>query len=101
MASEKTSPLGCFAAVFLGLVVSPVTRGMVMHVLWTWFVVPTFHVPTPRVAVLLGLNCLVGMFGPLPTNKPDDEVPPVVHAVVGAVVVPAVFLAFGWVYHQF
>ena len=47
---------------FLAVFVIGVVRGWVLTILWSWFVVPTFHVPEISIPVAIGLALTIGMF---------------------------------------
>lgn len=69
-ASATTSWWAFFALLVFGVPVA-ILKAWVLQHLWHWFVVPTFHVPVPKIAVLYGLFWVVGLLWPIP--KADDE----------------------------
>jgi hypothetical protein len=50
------------------MVFSPIICGWVVQKLWGWFVLPQFHLPTPRLAMCIGLVLLVDLL----VFKPGD-----------------------------
>ncbi len=49
------------------LIFSSIWYGYVLSVMWGWFVVKAFHVPSISIPLAIGLSSVVGMF----KNQPD------------------------------
>lgn len=75
-----------------------VWSGFVLTLLWGWFVVPTFGLPTLHVVPAIGLTITVAHLTPPSTFKLEGD--PLSDLYLLALR-PAVGLAMGWAVHQF
>lgn len=77
--------------------------GYVMHVLWGWFVVPTFGLPGISIAQALGLALIVrAVIGTRSEKKDERPFTKILgEAIFRPVLVGAVFLAVGFVIKAF
>jgi hypothetical protein len=50
-----------------------ILRAWVVQHMWTWFVTPTFNVPTPKIAVIYGLWWFIGLLWPTPKPPTQDD----------------------------
>lgn len=81
------------------LALSSMLNGWVLKVLWSWFIVPTFHLPELGVASAIGLSFVVG-FLTIPSTKSDNKND--AHTILLAMVMkPAFALLFGWILSRF
>lgn len=87
----------------LGLIVTqPIWYGWVLHVLWGWFVTPTFAVPLLTIPQALGLAVILRMFTYTAGGAESDQGRDVwLRPLVVGYVYPAVALLFGWIYSWF
>lgn len=72
------------AVVFFPLAI---LRGFVLMMLWGWYVVPLFHLPSLTIAYAYGLGLLASYAIPSGDRKPSW----------GMVVYPVLVLLFGWI----
>lgn len=95
---------GCVISL-LTVPVAIILRGWVLVVLWEWFVVPLFGLPTPTIPFAIGLVLVFGMLSPWNMNKDTDQDKMGEHywikGVVTALGTPILQLAIGWIVHQF
>lgn len=72
-------------------------RGLVLTVLWGWFVVPAFGLPALGLVDAIGLSLIVGFLtNPAPKKGEDTDVG---WSVAAAITVPTVALIFGFLWH--
>lgn len=70
-------------------------HGWIAAYLWTWFVLPTFGIPTPAIPVLAGLMLYANF---LRLRKRDEQTLTQVIAELMAVVVASfILLGFAWI----
>ena len=60
-----------FAVVYVAAAV--IVKGYVLSVLWSWFVMPTFALPTLSVPLAIGLTMVVAVVLPRPTIPTPAE----------------------------
>lgn len=96
--------LGSVVGILALLVLSSMWKGYVLTVLWAWFVVPTFGLPTLALAPAIGLAMVVSFL----THQSDASKAPegdfsdhMAKAVAHALLLPAMVLGIGWVVKQF
>jgi len=87
-------------------IVGPIWAGYVLSVLWSWFVVPSLHVPTISVAVAIGFALVVRFLAPSSSSSDSEKDNKTFAERVGSVLgysllYPAVALGFGAVVHMF
>lgn len=86
------------------IVVSAVWRGYVLTILWGWFAVPYFHLPTITVPVAIGVSLIIGMLAHQQTDcegKKRDPLDAVVHSLAAIALAPALTLLIGWIVTKF
>jgi hypothetical protein len=76
------------------LVPATLLNGLVIAVLWSWFVVSNFHLPSLTVAEAIGLWLLASLFTP----TPHDDRPALVLLLEG-IARSLLLFALGWVVH--
>jgi hypothetical protein len=76
--------------------VCAIVRGMVLSVLWFWFLVP-LGVPPIETAHAIGISILAGMFTAGYSDKSKDE--RVGEGIMG-IAYPIVALLMGWLAHS-
>ena len=95
--------LVAIVAVLASLIFGVIFGGYVFSILWAWFVVPVFGIPTLGVAQAIGLLSVVrlaayqGIDAQEPKRDADEKI---IRAVLLPFVLPAVFLLFGWIVKQ-
>jgi hypothetical protein len=61
---------GKLVLALIGMVISTTFRGFVLSILWGWFMVPIFNVPTLSIAPAIGLSLIVGF---LTVSLPNEN----------------------------
>lgn len=105
-----------FIAVFLILMtpfaliglVGSVLNGIVLSILWGWFIVPTFGIPQLGIPQAIGI-CLIASYltHQFTYQKEDDDEPlerlykMFKHQLNFLIIKPTATLAFGWLFHLF
>ena len=80
-------------------VVCCVLEGWALTVLWGWFIVPTFGLPSLRIPYAIGLSLVVGMLTHR-VRKPEDT-PETAFFLIVSLINPFVFVAIGAVVRLF
>lgn len=96
--------LGGLVAVGALLVVGAITRGIVLSILWRWFIVRQFHIMAISSAEAIGLSLLIGMLVSASTSntkETDDVMDALVKATGTLIGAPILTLCIGWVVLQF
>lgn len=76
-------------------------RAFVFIKLWDWFVLPVWHVPTPVLYYVVGAIAafhVVAIWPQYDFDSDDNSWTIVGNSLVHSIVVPATFLAFGWIW---
>lgn len=73
-------------------------QGFVISTLWSWFVIPTFHLPPLPAAVAAGLIAILLVVRPVPTDFDKDDM---VDSIIQSIMRPFMALAFGYVFTLF
>lgn len=60
-ANMGTGMILFFMAVIPTLLVSAIVKGYVLKMLWTWFIVPVFHLPALTISQAIGISVLAFM----------------------------------------
>lgn len=96
--------LGMLVAILVAVIITSITRGLVLEILWGWFVQP-LGVASINVAEAIGLAVLVGM---LVQRAPEDEskdsrspTTKFVAAFIASVLGAGTALLLGWLVHFF
>ncbi len=80
-------------------------NGWTLHLLWGWFLTPTFGISSPGIVGCLGIALLISyMFHNHAREKPDSELSFLSRLVVKIttpIVVAGVTILFGWILHLF
>ena len=79
------------------IVVSAVINGLVLKVLWGWFMVTTFGLPTLSISAAIGSMVVVDF---LIAKTVKDE-PPMSKVLAESLLMPLIFLGMGWVVQLF
>ena len=74
--------------------------GYVLSILWGWFFVPVFGLPTLSVPQAIGISLIVGFLTYHYQYEEDDE-EVLLKRIVGIFLVPLECLIIGWIVHLF
>ena len=91
-----------FVMFIIGLVVAAIImRAWVTTILWSWFIVPVFHVPELTLPMAMGISLVIGMFITMQATK-DIDIKSGKEAVFQKVfeksfLEPLVTLGVGWI----
>ncbi len=66
--------------------------------LWSWFVVPTFHLPAINYPVAIGIACLVGLLTRQYSPTQEDKA---AERMIQSLSAPGVLLLVGWIAKQY
>lgn len=93
---------GAFGVLAL-IAMSAVWRGYVLAVLWGWFVVPVFGLPTLSIVAAIGVSLVVGYLTHQISNRKSEQEgwSGFVESACQAALYPLLALAIGWAVHQF
>lgn len=82
---------------------SSMWKGYVLTVLWGWFIVPTFDLPTLALAPAIGISMTVSYltYQYDSSKKSEDAENPFVRAVSYSLLMPALVLGVGWIVQKF
>lgn len=86
--------VGLLAVVAIG----SMWRGYALTILWAWFVVPVFGLPTLAIAPAIGVSLVVGFLTHQyrPSDVEEDSDERMIKAATYATLAPLFALAFGW-----
>lgn len=87
-----------FVGAIAWIIISPAWWGLTLRILWGWFVVPIFDVPTLSIAQAIGVQTVVG-FATHHYSGTDER--GTAEKLAVAIVTPLVFLVFGYIVHLF
>lgn len=96
--------LGGLVAVGALLVVGAITRGIVLSILWRWFLVRQFHIMAISSAEAIGLSLLIGMLvsaSSSDSEKSDSVMDALLKAMGVLIGAPLLTLGIGWIVLQF
>lgn len=97
--TEKDWRLGCLSALAL-MPASCLWTAWVVTRLWSWFVVPQFHMAPLSLTAVIGLNALILLYRHMPSTKQAKE-ESWSDLWLRALLIPAVALGVGYVAHLF
>ena len=99
--------VGCLLA-SIALLLSPVSailKGLVLRILWGWFIVPLTNLPPLTIPMALGVSLVVSFltyqYAKQPENTDEDQVTALLKSLLMSFFQPAIVLLFGWIYHLF
>jgi len=92
-----------FIAIVLLGVVEGVVHGLVLKVLWGWFVVSLFHLPQLTIASAIGLTYVASMLRPVhePNIEEKEWWDTFWDGITRLLGGPPVIFVLGWVVHLF
>lgn len=80
-------------------VIAVLWEGIVLSVLWGWFMAPAFQLPPLSIPYAIGLALLVGLLTSK-VRKSEDH-PEMVEILTHGLATPLVFLVVGWIVKAF
>lgn len=87
------------------LVASSIANGFVLSVLWGWFVVPLFEVPSLSIAQAIGFSMTVSFltYHYHDSGKKEEEsfIKRITYLILLAIVRPIIVLTIGYIVHLF
>lgn len=106
MSKDDLTILGCFgllAYIAVIVVIASVCGGLATSVLWQWFAVPMFELPSISIAQAIGLHLLVNSIVAKQIAKKTEEENIWVLCLHSALVAisPLLSIGFGWIVLQF
>ena len=99
--------LGWIVAIVIVFALGPVWNGYVLSILWTWFLVPAFHLPQIGIAIAIGTSVVVRLFTfQIPQKEEEGKKPEtpeklMVRISVWTFLYPLYVLLFGYIVHLF
>lgn len=87
-----------------GGILGVIWRGYVLTVLWAWFIVPTFKLPTLATAPAIGLAAIVSYMQPTcatPERNEKTSAEKLSGYLARMFGTPLAALGFGWIVHKF
>jgi len=95
---KKQLSAGGFLILLLTLVASTILDGWALRIMWGWFVVPTFHVPTLPLPIAIGITLIISLLAMRPSaisaTDPDGQA---VQAFTWAIMKPLFTLGIAWI----
>ena len=92
-------------AILLVLVVSSIANGFVLSVLWGWFVVPLFEVPSLTITQAIGFSMVVSFltYQYNDSDKKEEKslAERIVYLILLAIMRPVIVLAISYIVHLF
>lgn len=76
-------------------------RGLAASLLWGWFVVPTFGVPSLPIIPAVGISLLVGLYHVHVTPRADRGHVDAAYHLTTAISYPLLAIFFGWIWSLF
>ena len=94
--------LGIIVGFFAFAFVSACWSGYVLSILWGWFMVPVFHLPTLSIPTAIGIALVIGYLTKQDmSNLKKEEDRKWYSVLFEAFMRPAVSLLVGWIVKQF
>lgn len=94
----KTFGLFCFTLIHV--ILGPIWKGYILSILWRWFVVATFGLPTISIPIAIGLCIVAAMIISHPIRHDKDDRPSNEKLLCASVAIflgPLMALTFGWI----
>ena len=95
--------IGAGVALLAVIVVSSIMNGLVLSILWSWFVTPVFDLPVLTIVQAIGIGLVVTMltYHKSESKEGKDTTELIAEIVSAAVFQPLFYLFFGWVVRMF
>src|SRR4051812_14113008 len=81
------------------IVLSTITNGWALKIMWDWFIVSVFHLPSLTVAQAIGVAYVISFTTKQESHTKSET--PGVDLFMSIIGKPALFLAFGWILVKF
>ncbi len=82
------------------LVLSPVWQGLVLSIIWGWFIVKAFHAPYLSIPLAIGISLVVSMLTyQVPSQEPDEK--HTSRSITIGIVYPLMILVMAAIVHLF
>ena len=102
---SENAVLGCLLALIMVpifIVGGIALRGYVVSVMWAWFMVPAFELPTLSIPLAIGVSSVAqtmtgGAYTSSSDNKDKDTVDVVVEGIAKVFLAPLFILLFGYI----
>ena len=84
-----------------------IINGYVLRILWGWFIVPIFHLPSLTIAQAIGLSMVVGLLTHRSRNSDGREKTEkekkkeLISFIAELFLFPFITLGVGWIVHQY
>ena len=107
MSKDDLTIMGCFGLcvyVMIILVGATICRGLATSVLWQWFAIPLFGLPSISIAQAIGIHLVVNSIiakQATPKTEEKDIWVLCAQAAGAAVVAPLIAIGIGWIVLQF
>lgn len=88
----------------ISISVGPILHGWVLSILWRWFMVPTFHLPTLQIPAAIGISLVVELitYHHVDAEPKNESATDKMFGQLSMMLfLPLYVLAFGWVVHKF
>jgi Na+(H+)/acetate symporter ActP len=97
------SCVGLVVMVVAIVLFSTIANGWVLSILWEWFIVPVFGLPSLSVPTAIGIAIITSMLTSKIAYKDKDkqEMMDNVAALVGVLLSPFITLLFGYIVHLY
>ena len=84
--------------IIAALALSAYVYGYVLSVLWGWFIVPAFALPSISISTAIGMTIIFSFLqGPTPDDDKSQSNDELIEKTINAFVRPLVALTFGWI----
>jgi len=96
--------LGLVAAFVVAIVIGAILDGLVLSILWGWFIVPVFNFPSLSLVPAIGLALVVSHLTSQRADckpKENDNGNTITKVVTIVLLRPLLVLLFGWILHLF
>lgn len=91
--------LGTVLSLAAVITITSLINGVVIHVLWGWFIVPTFHTQDLSVVAAMGLGLFISwVTSRWSTKKSETDWGYLMSQII---VQPLFVLGWGWILHNF
>lgn len=95
--------IGQITVLFLIMVLNAIYSGYVLSILWLWFIVPTFNLPSLNIPIAIGIIYILRL---ILSDDTDNDVKrtfdeKVRWALIMAILKPSLFWFAGWIAYQF
>jgi hypothetical protein len=96
--------LGTILFVVVGSTIAYIVNGLVLSVLWGWFIVPLFNAPPLSITYAVGISLIAGMLTHQSQHKSDDKSSTgeaLINAFSTSLITPLLILLVGWIVQMF